>query len=248
MIRLKSLLNESSTAAPTVMTFLRARGLNLAQAAGIAGNLKQESGFSPIADNAKKSGEFGEKRADGTRAKPKGHFGIAQWDKANRWPKVKKWMENNNQDPYSLSGQLKALNWEAIERGDWDKIKKTDTATKAAAAWLKHFEVSGEGPGSPGYDQRVKYANELYNNFKKTSTTTSKTSTTTPGTAQSSASWNNVKKAISTAIAARLYTIKSGDTLSSIAKAKNTTVDAIQKANPGINANQLKIGQKITLP
>ena len=68
MIRLKSLLNESATAAPTVMTFLKARGLTTAQAAGIAGNLQQESGFSPIADNNKKSGEFGEKRADGTIA------------------------------------------------------------------------------------------------------------------------------------------------------------------------------------
>ena len=243
MIRLKSLLNESATAAPTVMTFLTARGLNLAQAAGIGGNLKQESSFNPKADNNKKSGEFGEKLADGTRAAPKGHFGIAQWDKINRWPKVKKWMKSNNHDPYSLLGQLNALKWEAKERGDWDEILKTTTPEKAAAAWLKHFEISGEKPGQPGYDQRVAYANELYNIFKKTSTTTSKTS-------QSSATsaWTDAVNAISKLSSNKTYTIKSGDTLSRIANQNKTTVAAIQKANPGINPNQLKIGQKIKLP
>lgn len=49
------------------------------------------------------------------------------------------------------------------------------------------------------------------------------------------------------------YVIQSGDTLSSVAQAyreKNikVTVDQILKANPGLNANKLKVGQKIFIP
>ena len=45
------------------------------------------------------------------------------------------------------------------------------------------------------------------------------------------------------------YTIKSGDTLYKLARIKyNTTVDAIMRLNPGINPNNLQIGQVICIP
>ena len=44
------------------------------------------------------------------------------------------------------------------------------------------------------------------------------------------------------------YTIKSGDTLYNLARKYNTTVDAIMKINPGINPNNLKVGQVICIP
>ncbi len=44
------------------------------------------------------------------------------------------------------------------------------------------------------------------------------------------------------------YTIKSGDTFFLLAKRFNTTVEAIQKANPGVNPNNLQIGQIICMP
>ena len=44
-------------------------------------------------------------------------------------------------------------------------------------------------------------------------------------------------------------TIKSGDTLSKIAKANNTTVDAIMKANPSItDPNKIYAGSTLTVP
>lgn len=44
-------------------------------------------------------------------------------------------------------------------------------------------------------------------------------------------------------------TVKSGDTLSQIAKKYNTSVRQLMAANPGIkNANQIRVGQKIKLP
>lgn len=46
----------------------------------------------------------------------------------------------------------------------------------------------------------------------------------------------------------RFYTIVSGDTLFSIAGRFNTTVDAIIRANQGINPNNLQPGQVICIP
>jgi LysM repeat protein len=45
-----------------------------------------------------------------------------------------------------------------------------------------------------------------------------------------------------------LYTIRAGDTLFSIAQRFNVTVDAILRANPGIDPNNLRIGQEICIP
>jgi len=44
-------------------------------------------------------------------------------------------------------------------------------------------------------------------------------------------------------------TVKSGDTLSQIAKSKGLTLASLMAANPGIkNANQIRVGQKIKMP
>ena len=44
------------------------------------------------------------------------------------------------------------------------------------------------------------------------------------------------------------YTIRSGDTLYKLAKTYNTTVEAIMAINPGIDPNNLQIGQVICIP
>lgn len=50
-------------------------------------------------------------------------------------------------------------------------------------------------------------------------------------------------------MAEKTVTVKKGDTLSAIAKANNTTVAAIAKANPSIkNVNAIKPGQKVVIP
>ena len=46
----------------------------------------------------------------------------------------------------------------------------------------------------------------------------------------------------------RMYRIKAGDTLWRIAQQFNTTITAVLTANPGINPNNLYIGQIITIP
>lgn len=44
------------------------------------------------------------------------------------------------------------------------------------------------------------------------------------------------------------YTIKAGDTFYNLAIRFNTTVEAIMRANPGVNPNALRIGQIICIP
>jgi LysM repeat protein len=44
------------------------------------------------------------------------------------------------------------------------------------------------------------------------------------------------------------YTVKSGDTLSKIAAANNSTVDAIVKANNLTDPDKLQVGQKLAIP
>jgi LysM repeat protein len=48
--------------------------------------------------------------------------------------------------------------------------------------------------------------------------------------------------------AGNTYVVKSGDTLSKIAKANGTTIKALEAANPGLDANHLKVKQKLNLP
>lgn len=48
--------------------------------------------------------------------------------------------------------------------------------------------------------------------------------------------------------ATRPYTVRAGDTLLAIAEQFGTTVDAIRAANPGLNAEALRVGQEITIP
>ncbi|WP_353093656.1 LysM peptidoglycan-binding domain-containing protein [Tissierella praeacuta] len=44
------------------------------------------------------------------------------------------------------------------------------------------------------------------------------------------------------------YTVRAGDTFFILAQRFNTTVDAIQRANPTVNPNSLQIGQIICIP
>jgi len=202
---MKSLLLES--AGNTVMKYLTSKGLTAKQAAGLAGNLQQESQFDPGAYYRK-------------------HYGIAQWDTKYRWPVVKKQIEDVDLDPETLSGQLYGAYWEATKRGDWDKLKLTTTIEGAMKSWLTNFEISGEKSGTAGYNKRLSYAMDLYNEY-----TGKKQKTKTPA-----------EKNTST----KTHVVKSGDTLSGIAKKYNTTVDAIKKAN-GLKSDLIKPDQKLII-
>lgn len=46
----------------------------------------------------------------------------------------------------------------------------------------------------------------------------------------------------------RPYTVMRGDTIYSLARRFNTTVEAIMEANPGVEPDRLRIGQRICIP
>lgn len=70
---------------------------------------------------------------------------------------------------------------------------------------------------------------------------------TVPATASSTTGASPTAAASATA-GPKTYTVKSGDTLSSIAIDNNTTVQAILDLNPGISPNTLGIGAVLKLP
>ena len=112
--------------------------LTLAQAAGIVGNLQQESG--PTLD---------------PRASNGSHIGIAQWDEANRWNNgLVKFAADMGSDPYDFSIQLRYLAWEMGLTDEWkdhtpgrggtaDAVRATTSAEQATEVFEANFEGSG---------------------------------------------------------------------------------------------------------
>jgi lysophospholipase L1-like esterase len=130
-----------STMGVYIVDFFKKKGLTTTQSAGIAGNLKLESGF-----NLKAVGDNGTS------------FGLAQWHN-ERWTNLKSWCTKNGYDPYSADGQLEYLWYELnhSERNALNKLKQQNDAATAAYIFAKHFERPSEISKS-----RLKFAQEIY--------------------------------------------------------------------------------------
>lgn len=136
----------SGEGASQAMNFFQSQGLTKEQAAGIVGNLAQESGagLDPMANN-------------GT------HRGIAQWD-ANRWGQFEVWAKSKGLNVNTREAQLMWI-MEEMRTGSGglgiERFKKQTTAEGAAALFLSDFERSGEKAGSVGYENRMRNARQL---------------------------------------------------------------------------------------
>jgi LysM repeat protein len=82
---------------------------------------------------------------------------------------------------------------------------------------------------------------ELLQDDSKSKTTSSSTQTGTDGKTGTSTTKRTSKKAKS-------YTVKQGDSLSAIASKLDVEVEALQEANPDVDASALRPGQKLKLP
>jgi hypothetical protein len=130
-----------STMGKYIVDFFKKKGLTTTQSAGIAGNLKLESGF-----NVKAVGDNGTS------------FGLAQWHN-ERWTNLKSWCAKKGYDPYSADGQLEYL-WHELnhsERQALSELKKQNDAAKAAYIFAKYFERPSEISKA-----RLKFAQEIY--------------------------------------------------------------------------------------
>ncbi|MBK7556261.1 MAG: LysM peptidoglycan-binding domain-containing protein [Flavobacteriales bacterium] len=110
--------------ADQTIDFFMSKGLTRAQAAGIAGNLKYESGFRPDAVG------------DGGTS-----FGVAQWHNG-RGDAMKAWTRAHGYSPTSFKGQLEYL-WHELnnsERNALTKLRGTTSAYDAGMSFQKYFE------------------------------------------------------------------------------------------------------------
>jgi hypothetical protein len=124
--------------------YLIQKGLPEHVAAGIVGNLAQESSLNP---NAIQPGGNGR--------------GIAQWDVRDRFQDLKKYATSQGKSANDLYTQLDYLVQEAKDRGDLDKIKAATNPSEAAYLFAKHYERPKRIE-----DVRMKNAERIFKNRK----------------------------------------------------------------------------------
>jgi hypothetical protein len=141
-----------TSAQKTAYDFFVAKGLKPRAAAGIVGNLIQESSVDP------NSVQFG-----GGPGR-----GIAQWSVGGRWnddfhDNVKWYAALKGKSIHSLQLQLQFIWYELQNFSGYGlaKLKAADTIAEATIA----FEVHYEGCGTCDQSKRISYAHQVYNAF-----------------------------------------------------------------------------------
>lgn len=123
------------------------KGLSPAQAAGIVGNLMQESGCNP--EISQIGGGPGR--------------GIAQWSVGERWRGVEAQARAEGKSTGDLGVQLDYL-WKEMnstEKGSLSAVKGASSAADAAVAFERSFERAGQ----PNNTSRIKFAREAQAEF-----------------------------------------------------------------------------------
>jgi len=114
--------------------YLESQSVPAVDAAGIVGNLMQESGLNPV--------EAG--------------YGLAQWN-PGWWPLVSSWIRGQGQDPNSAGGQLMYIAANVSQDVDGEKfysglrtnLAHASTPQQAAIVWMNDYEQC-RGAGAPG--------------------------------------------------------------------------------------------------
>lgn len=135
--------NTSNLPEHRVINFFVDKGLTREQAAGIAGNLKQESQF-----NTKILGDNNQS------------FGLAQWNRS-RWDNLNTYAQVNNRDPEDFDTQLEFL-WHELQTSEkraLNHLMNTSTVEEAARIFSEKFER----PSIPHLEKRIHYARQFYN-------------------------------------------------------------------------------------
>ncbi|HUE26304.1 MAG TPA: phage tail tip lysozyme [Solirubrobacteraceae bacterium] len=131
---------ETGNAGQVVYSYLTKQGLTAAQAAGVVGNLQQESSLNP--------------------AEPGG--GLAQWI-GSRWSALVAFAGKQGASPDSAALQAEYL-WHELttsERGALTALKKTTTPQQAARVFSEQYER----PSDPQLANRERYATEALSRY-----------------------------------------------------------------------------------
>src|SRR4051794_1027179 len=131
--------------------YFRQKGFTSFQAAGIVGNLDQESGINPTI--SQQNGGPGR--------------GIAQWSTGGRWDSdpgdnVVAFAAQQNRSPYALDLQLDFIMFE-LENIDYYGLAKLRASSNVSDA-TSEFELDFEGCGIPAqcdFDARLAYAEDV---------------------------------------------------------------------------------------
>lgn len=126
----------------TITAYLTGKGFTRAQVAGIEGNLKIESGFSPTAEN-----------------KREGAIGIAQWEKGRRTA-LQSYAKAHGGSETDLYTQLDFM-WSELqgpENAALQAVLGAKTPEAAATAWDQKYERSSGG----SRQARIDAAKALY--------------------------------------------------------------------------------------
>ncbi|NLA43307.1 SGNH/GDSL hydrolase family protein [Candidatus Saccharibacteria bacterium] len=125
-----------------ILNFFMRKGLNLAQAAGIVGNIMQESGLKPDI-------EQGGKTVDSDYIPKNGvGFGLVQWTFTDRQAPLVKHVKDMGVPITDLGGQLSFI-WEELNGGylsTLNKLRSTDDPVEAAVIFHDGYERSADTP------------------------------------------------------------------------------------------------------
>jgi hypothetical protein len=127
-----------------IWNFLKSKGLSSGAAAGVMGNLAQESSLNPNAPGG----------------------GIAQWI-GGRQSALQAYAKAHGTSPNALSTQLGYL-WKEMSSGDYVSVSALNKMGPSQAA--QYFETNFERAGTPMMGNRIGYAAGYYNEFGSTST------------------------------------------------------------------------------
>ena len=143
----------SNNAAQAVASDLEQRyGLTPTQAAGVLGNMQQESSMEC---NVNQGGRTGEPNRDCSGG---AGYGLAQWDGSRKQGEID-YAKEHGLDPGSLQANIGFMNQELD--GPYSKtirdIKQTSTTDQAARVWEQDYEQAG----IPDMGNRDQYANDF---------------------------------------------------------------------------------------
>ena len=225
----------------TIWDFLKGKGLNGFAVAGIMGNLYAESDLR--SDNLQNTGnnewnmtdaEYTAQIDAGKRDFEDGQgYGLAQWTYPTRKAALLAFAKAANKSICDLQMQLDFL-WKELQ--GYSAVMSVLKSAASVREASDIFMVKFENPYDKSEDRKKERASKgqyYYDKYEQAAAH----KPTTPAT-----------PAPSTENTEEVYTVKSGDTLSAIARKYNTTYQKLAAYNGIANPNLIYVGQKIKIP
>lgn len=145
--------------AEKIWNFLKAEGFTDEGAAGVIGNLMQESHCDPaVSENDANGGQF---VPDGETG-----YGIVQWTSINRQQNLLAKAQAMGKPISSLEVQLAFMKDEAMDYGTWQRVQVCRSIDEATTIWHDEYEASNDYNAFGNIQHRIDFAVSAYNTFK----------------------------------------------------------------------------------